>query len=595
MLKLRLNRILSFLETKRGATIALFIIYICGVLFTGLVINASAYGPIHFNDEVQYWSIASSIYDGSFTVADYHHYPPVYSISLLPAFLFFSKYVTYSAAKFLNALYITSVVFPVYLIFRQFLNRRSSLVSAALLLLYPVHLVMPRSLISENVFYPLFMWALLFAFTNVLPDSKRNRLIENIIFGLLLALLMLTRYIALVIAPALLFVWWLKPCEKEKTAFMISKEKVFHLLVILIPVIVVMGIWLAAGVSGGVPVKDLLGFFLTASPDPAQLGKRRLLMWAIFYCSYTVLMAAPYLPILFASITEFDFKKWREGLNRWWIALIVILFVFLVACIRHSWRAWYNYPDPKKVQGRYILYFGPLFLITAILSIKELVRTKKKTILLILILLLSIALFIFSYLVLFEGFIYLDQALGISVSSPYGYLLLGLKENYIVFIFAVSFALAFLIHRRSKLLYKAVVIFMAVLFIWGGYKIYDGNLIPRQKPNLQITRVMNEIKKSDRVWADFRSYPIEIYANSDVSDAWLKRWLYTLTFSGYTDCEVNRDDEGTMEPSVYLQVRFDQNILNLLLVEKEEYEQCDCAKFASEENFYIIPELPLSR
>ena len=43
---------------------------------------------------------------------------PGYSIALLPAFLFLS-YGAYAAAKVLNSLYVSSIVFPVHLIARS--------------------------------------------------------------------------------------------------------------------------------------------------------------------------------------------------------------------------------------------------------------------------------------------------------------------------------------------------------------------------------------------------------------------------------------------------------------------------------------------
>lgn len=43
---------------------------------------------------------------------------PRYSFTLLPAFLFLS-YGAYAAAKILNSLYVSSIVFPVYLIARS--------------------------------------------------------------------------------------------------------------------------------------------------------------------------------------------------------------------------------------------------------------------------------------------------------------------------------------------------------------------------------------------------------------------------------------------------------------------------------------------
>ena len=57
----------DFLDTKKGAALALVCLYVLGVLFTVFVIDANVYGPMHFNDEVRYWDIARAIYEGKFS------------------------------------------------------------------------------------------------------------------------------------------------------------------------------------------------------------------------------------------------------------------------------------------------------------------------------------------------------------------------------------------------------------------------------------------------------------------------------------------------------------------------------------------------
>lgn len=144
----------EFLETRRGALAALLLIFVLGVLGTVYLVDANVYGPMHFNDEVRYWEIALNLYKGSFSFAENTDYPPFYSISLLPAFYFFSPFARYAAARWLNAIYVTSAIIPAYLILRKFLNRRVSLLAVIVLLCSPIQVVIPRVLISENTFLP---------------------------------------------------------------------------------------------------------------------------------------------------------------------------------------------------------------------------------------------------------------------------------------------------------------------------------------------------------------------------------------------------------------------------------------------------------
>jgi hypothetical protein len=62
---------------------------------------------------------------------------------------------------------------------------------------------------------------------------------------------------------------------------------------------------------------DMLGFFIAESPNPEQLSLGRLVMWTIFYGSYTVLLASPFIFMLLSSISTFELIKWQQEFNRW--------------------------------------------------------------------------------------------------------------------------------------------------------------------------------------------------------------------------------------------------------------------------------------
>jgi hypothetical protein len=527
----------AFLNSKQGVIIALIFIYISGVLFTVLVVDANAYGPVHFNDEVRYWDIALSLYKGDFSFKNNLDYPPFYSISLLPAFHLFSPFTRYAAVKWLNALYITSAIFPAYLLLRKFTNRSTSILAVVILLLNPIHLILPRSILSENVFYPIFMWAVLLAFTNLFPASHKARIPENILFGISLALLVATRFIALVLIPALLLIWWLKPFEDEKPPFLISSKKLLHLFTVLLPMVIVLGVWLLPGIAEGVPVKQLLGFSIAGNSNPAQLGKRRLLMWIIFYLSYSVLIAAPYLSILLASLSQFRLKNWQKDSNRWWLALGIIIFFFLLACVRHSWRAAYNFPDPTKLQGRYILYFGPLFLITVFSFINKIGASNHRFWFRLGLATLSGVLILIAYAFLFEGFVYLDGPLAISVSSPDGSLIRVMGRLFVILTLANVFFSTFLLDKKKNIFLWVQVVFLVGFNIYGNISIYQRTLSPRQLLNAQMDHLIQQIETLSFSDQETSQPIITIKVPADTPSRVIRSWQQTLNFNGYTENE----------------------------------------------------------
>ena len=143
-----MNKTWSYLDSKKVSFISIFILYIAGVIFSVFVTNPIAYGPSHFGDEIRYWETALNIYKGTFTISGFYHSPPFYPISLLPAFYLFYPFGTYTFAKLLNALYITSAIIPAYLLLRKFTKRNISIVAITLLLLNPVQLIMPGLILS---------------------------------------------------------------------------------------------------------------------------------------------------------------------------------------------------------------------------------------------------------------------------------------------------------------------------------------------------------------------------------------------------------------------------------------------------------------
>ena len=62
---------------------------------------------------------------------------------------------------------------------------------------------------SENIYYPLFLWAVFFSFNPNHEGNNKPSIFKNTVFGVILGFMLLTRYTALVQVPAFLFIWWI--------------------------------------------------------------------------------------------------------------------------------------------------------------------------------------------------------------------------------------------------------------------------------------------------------------------------------------------------------------------------------------------------
>ena len=347
-------------------------IFLLLVLSKIALVIPSAYGPVIRGDEMRYFEMAKYLYHGNFFIENINHSPYLYPLMLSPAFAFGKS--TYDAIKLLNVLYSSSIIFPLFLISRKYFSQKNALLVTGVACVIPYQFLFPRVIMSENLYFPILLWVI-FAILNQ-PRFEKLTLPWAIFSGIAIGLLYMTRYITLAIIPFLLIAWWLIFPEDKHGLFHPSRRKLSAVLLLGIGVILGYSFWLFSGIKAGVPVKTLLGFGITANTTASQLTSGNLMIWLAIYLSYYILMVSPVLPLFFISpITQF--KTWKKETRDWYILTAALLVGFLAACVRHSWRAIYNGDIPTRIMGRYILYFTPLFIIAALLAVKEALAARR--------------------------------------------------------------------------------------------------------------------------------------------------------------------------------------------------------------------------
>ncbi len=352
-----------------------FLIYVAFSIVKLLLVTGSSYGPLGSGDEMTYFDMADSFHRGFFSIAQSHHYPPLYPLYFMPS-LAFGTY-TFAGIKLLNVLASSSVIFPVYFIARHFMDRKQSLLAVLLTCLIPYHLVFPRRILSENLFFPLFIWTVFITFAK--PKDERMRLPWDLLNGVMLAVLYLTRYITLAAIPFFVLAWWVKPFEGEPGLFKPGWKKFGHLAGMGAALLLFFSPWLIAGLREQVNIKLVLGFGVASKTDPAQLTLHNLLTWMALYASYYVLVAAPVLNLLLAAFTQIDLKRWREQSGRLAFQVLSLMTGFFIAVTRHSWRAFYNREAPSKIMGRYLIVYSLLYIVLAVIILVKFDRSRVKS------------------------------------------------------------------------------------------------------------------------------------------------------------------------------------------------------------------------
>ena len=570
----KFKNILSQSFSDKTALFILFFIFIIGAILTILITRPLAVGPSHFGDEIFYWETAVSLYDGSYSPSQFTLAPPFYPISILPAFYLFYPENAYLGAKILNALYLTSAIFPAYLLLRIFLDQKKSIIIASLLLLNPAQIIFAPRILSENLFLPLLLWTILLGFkTYDQPDKRKHWM--SFLFGALLSLLYLTRYIGLAIIPVLILAWWFKPENGSvldlRTLF---KKKIKSFVWVLIPMGVILGAWIVIGMADGLTTTESVGFHASASPKP-WLTINRFLLWGVFYASYTILLAAPFVPILLSSIL--DFKNLDAERKRWLAALLLMVAFVLIVCIRHSWRSAYNFPVPLKIQGRYIFFFNHLFLISAAISLASDQRFSKR----LKILVYSGLIVSLAYAIIQIGFIFLDHPLKASVSSAFGRFMDAYGPGFLTFSLILILLFTFLPDLKKSLSKSIAFLFILGFYILGDIEVYKIQVREySQLYNSQIYYLITEGFSQCENYSNRPEEVVKIYYRGGSEDLLYSYWKGTLDFYGMPDAELIPDNRIEKSGLPIFRAAYGDCKIKLRYLHEEDFQTSTNPKFS---------------
>ncbi|MDK2982131.1 MAG: hypothetical protein PWQ55_2478 [Chloroflexota bacterium] len=462
-----MNKSTSITDTKKELSV-LFSIFFIALIAKWLFVSTDAFGP-GVGDEMKYFDMADSLRRGFFSIAQTHVAPPLYPIAFIPA-LAFGKY-TFEIIKLVNAIISTSIIFPIYFISRTFLNSKQSLIPVIISCFNPFHLVFPRRILSENIYFPMFLWTMYFVLKK--PFAKTAGLIWDILTGVLLGMLYLTRYISLVIIPMFLIAWWIKPFGEADNFLRPSLKKIFRLLIIGITILLIFSPWVILAIKEHVPVKSALGFVITANTNPQQLTIGNLLKWLLLYISYIVIMASPYIPILIRSITFIDFSNWRNDYGRFIFQVLIVMVGFLAAASRHSWRAIYNSESPTIIMGRYVSFLSVPFLILFCVTFFLYKSSKKNLKIDTGILFFSAILVIFAYFVIVQPIIINVEPYFARIETSADAFYVSILGNlfFVLICFLYCFYLLISVRTKNqKLIVKAIFITLFLFYSVGWIK-----------------------------------------------------------------------------------------------------------------------------
>jgi glycosyltransferase involved in cell wall biosynthesis/4-amino-4-deoxy-L-arabinose transferase-like glycosyltransferase len=321
-----------------------------------LALGLRVVSPWIMVDELVYSDMARSFADtGHFLIRGTHaNYGPVYALLLSPAYaLFGSINDVYEWARLLNALAMCSVVFPAYLLARRVVRPGFALAAAALAVTIP-STVYIGTLMTENVFYPVFLW-LAYALVIAL---ERPTLKRQLIVLALCALAFVTRaqavalFAAVLTAPLALA--WIERGRPRR----LSAWKPTYAIVAAAAVLVIV----VEAARGRSPAHILGGYSVTTTSASYKVWPA--LRWILYHVAALdlSLFVLPFaaLIVLIANARHLDSRL------RAFCAAAATLTLWLTLEVGVFASHW-----SQRIEERNLFYVAPLFLIALLAWIER--------------------------------------------------------------------------------------------------------------------------------------------------------------------------------------------------------------------------------
>lgn len=158
--------------------------------------------PLGYSDSLAYFEQAKVFFEtGSIkAVTETAKFPPLYGMILSPSYFFNDMNTVFFVMKIINAILSSLVIIPAYLLAREFLNKKKSFMVAAVIAFIPSIFASTFYALSENLYYPLFIFAIYFLFKWY---SEKKWYWTGLAF-LFICLCLLTKYTAIVLIPIFL-------------------------------------------------------------------------------------------------------------------------------------------------------------------------------------------------------------------------------------------------------------------------------------------------------------------------------------------------------------------------------------------------------
>ena len=288
-----------------------------------------------YGDELGYYGIARSLanLNGIYIYnTTYLDQKILYDIFIVPAFWFSSKLMQISAISFINAVLVSSGIFPVFILGKNVIKNNFYILLCILLYCFFSDLTFSQTFMSENLYLPLAMWGIVLyeKLINSWLVNKNKKLTlkeygYSIFLGIFTYLLYMTKEIAIVFIITLLTLVIKKMVNKE------SLKKEFIQLVLIIITFAIMYIFMKNTIFRGMENRYAVQLHQTNKLFFSKGGVKYWLYASFVYFS-SITVSFFILPIIF-PILNYKLLSQRQKNLFWFLSFLLIFGIVIVTYI----------------------------------------------------------------------------------------------------------------------------------------------------------------------------------------------------------------------------------------------------------------------
>lgn len=338
--------------------------------------------PSSFSDYYGYAKVARNLfYHGTFTVHDdISTRPPLYSLVLSLAYIFKDMEIVYFFMKVLNAMMSSLIIFPAWLLSKEFFNKKKAMLLTTMIAVLPANFGFTFLLMAENLFYPLFLFSIYFIYKSFIEESCK----WDILAGIFIGLAYLTKIHAIILPLVVIFVFLFRLLKKD------HKEIWKKILMSIFFLITISPFLIRNSLISGFNKDSVLSSYggtlegnmntLTGNPSHFLIG---FLIWFMLYLSY--LMIASGFIFFIANLTtfkNFNNKKLFTFSSLTFFSTIFLTFLasrhfHLVGVIDYQ-TIFSGLIGNGRILGRYVEALIPLILINGLIGFKYLKKISRR-------------------------------------------------------------------------------------------------------------------------------------------------------------------------------------------------------------------------